>query len=155
MLLENQVCTLEQAKKLKELGVAQNSQFSHIYFPEMRYRLAAQEIGDARWLEGATDVDKDKDVQSAYSVAELGVMLPQEIDHEFNEHSSYYINYGYGADKAFAWYEDNDLEGINEVLNFEFFGGDTEAQARANMLIYLLEKKIINVEDVNKRLNEK
>src|SRR5574341_2010928 len=62
MKLENQVCTLEQAKRLKELGVTQESYFH---------------FGDH--LDGVTESwmhEGDEDVfYAAFTVAELGVMI--------------------------------------------------------------------------------
>lgn len=62
MKLENQVCTLEQAKRLKELGICQESYFLH--------GEEAGHIVESWSVEGYED-----EFYSVFTVAELGVML--------------------------------------------------------------------------------
>lgn len=66
MKLEQQVCSLELSKRLKELGVKQNSHFSwEELFGKPEYRLDVTIHGEHR--------------VSAFTVAELGEMLPEDI----------------------------------------------------------------------------
>lgn len=87
MQLENQVCNLELAKRLKELGVKQKSLFHYsVPVPER----AESEI-DKKTLKGcATEIFQQEmskrwgkcfDEFSAFTVAELGEML-EEAEHK-------------------------------------------------------------------------
>jgi hypothetical protein len=64
MELEKQICSLELAKKLKELGVKQDSLF---WWVNGRGRMELH------------DKHTDSDSVSAFTVAELGEMLPVKI----------------------------------------------------------------------------
>lgn len=133
MKLENQVCTLEQAKMLKELGVIQKSIFFHRYRiqPEEFWCIEMQGCSPASW---ATPVNE----YSAYTVAELGVML-------VNEENGYGFSVSY-KHPFFVFYEQG------------FFGSicscSYEAEAKAKMLIFLLQNKLVTSEECNKRLSE-
>jgi len=74
MKLENQACSLEQAKKLKALGVAQESLCQ--WFAEHRsgatHHVITMHQGGPSSVSGPCDY-------AAYTVAELGEMLP-DID---------------------------------------------------------------------------
>ena len=117
MELKDQVCSLESARKLKELGVKQESLF---YWHET-----------AR-LDGINNFNQSKInskyCYSAFTVAELGDMLPEMVDNlqiltwkkTWREQMTY-----------FCEHRDN------------VFSAETEAEARAKMLIYLLENKLI------------
>ncbi len=114
MKLEQQVVSLELAKKLKELGMKQDSHFW--------------------WHPDFTLVDigydsTNKDRISAFTVAELGEMLP-----DYLEPGSYF---NFSFDKGGRKYD------IAYVNTEHAIRGDTEADARAKMLIYLLENKLI------------
>lgn len=123
MKLEEQVISLELAKKLKELGVKQES---HFYWVEM-YEEPAQ-LFDLSWaLDPRRLANEQYRNVSAFTVAELGEMLP------------------------FGYYSRRGTRGFTcGTLNNENYGtrrGVTEADARAKMLIYLLENKLIKTND--------
>ena len=82
-----------------------------------------------------------------YTVAELGAMLPANIEYEFNQ---CYVS----SNKSCA--------GDSYYCNICIIGGSTlmydlerptEAAARAAMLIHLLEQNLITAEECNKRIN--
>ena len=136
MKLQDQVCTLEQAKKLKELGVIQDSIFCFIgdgnpdpkYFTSFEIYYSANamlEVG-ASWHEHRI---------AAFTVAELGIMLPSET-----------LTIRRGSESFPNW------EWENEGRQTGWGCFNTEAAARADHLIMLLENKLITVEEVNKRL---
>jgi len=137
MKLENQVTSLELSKKLNELGVKQESIWVWHDSAEAGEQLVelknesklAQQFGD--WI-------------SAFTVAELGEMLPKGyvIGHTFKPEE----------EKAIAchWYLIEDKTGKALDLGYnhkapydKMIYADTEANARAKMLIYLLENKLI------------
>ncbi len=130
MELSKQVVSLELAKKLKELGVKQESYFSW--------------VGDDIW-----DKTQQSDYQSTstlpsdqwislFTVAELGEILTEIKDdsaiYEFHNNRKGLHNYH-------IWHEEHDKRNdFKYVLD-----AHTEADARAKLLIYLIENKLINL----------
>lgn len=136
MQLEQQVVSLELARKLKDLGVNQQSCFTWVEsygdkeIPNGQYKLQSygtQFYGVVKnhWA-GGFDWELHP-MYAAFTVAELGEMLiPAEV------HSAF-VN----ASKEMKWIC-TDSHRANRLY------GITEADARAKMLIYLLENKLIN-----------
>lgn len=125
MKIEDQVVSLELAKKLKELGVKQESLFV--------WEAPNTEWGWTDWLVVPTSEQHDLEHYPAYTVAELGEMLAPNI-----EQDSIPKPHVTGFDNNIEWYtylEDN-AENEAEII------ADTEADARAKMLIYLLENNL-------------
>ena len=126
MKLEHQIVSLELANKLKELGVKQESLF---YWYESNHSIVASDIGKLFWYvtyKDDTALRNEKRV-SAFTVAELGEMLPD-----------FYETYRNGnPDIGWSCRE----KAMSEIYTF----GKTEADARAKMLIYLLENKLITL----------
>ena len=115
MKLEDQVCSLELAKKLKKLGVNQESlwywHFNEKHCPDDHINL-----------------HKDGNNCSAFTVAELGEMLPKASSYKHEDYSwcSLFVN----EEPAYMAHREYD---------------ETEANARAKMLTYLLENKLIEI----------
>jgi len=105
MKLEDQVCSLELAKQLNELGVKQESLF-YWWNSEGKEYVSDQYRMNDSW------VDYVK-TSSAFTVAELGEMLGDY----------------------------NDTDTVFKIKP------KTEADYRAKLLIYLIEEKIINIEE--------
>lgn len=135
MKLENQVVSLNQAKKLKELGVAQNSLLSWLDYSENPH-------GPKIVWSSMMAFEKDPTyVYAAFNVAEMGVMLPKAFGvcnwsfyhrHCWKGESVGYTSFGKQPIEQ-GWYA-------------------TEAEARCDMLIRLLENNIITAAEVNERL---
>lgn len=125
MKLENQVCSLDQAKRLKELGVNRQSIFN--WNCQKDYGFGGV-MEDSEYWNISFQQPKllTHLVYSAFTVAELGEMIPDD----------YYLPTNKGDA---GWW-------ISGRGNFESSLGKTEAQARAAMLIHLLEQKIITSE---------
>lgn len=122
MKLENQVCSLELAQKLKSLGVKQESLFQHnLLEKEDVYRIT---YGNPRTN---TFGRKFIDTVSAFTVAELGEMLPESF---------------WTVKRENKWWS-FEGETIEEGEENSLSCADTEADARAKMLCYLLENKLI------------
>lgn len=125
MELEKQIVSLELSRRLKELGVKQESLF---YWAQVdKYP------NGIKW-----DVLKKGerrthgDYVAAFTVAELGEMLPNKLG---DEHILIVW-------KNAAWnvtYEDSDGGKIRVEMAYD------EADARAKMLIYLIENKLITL----------
>lgn len=122
MKLEQQVCSLELAKRLKELGVKQDSEFywykSTNDKQEIRHRKSENSFEHC--IENFLNIGI---IVSAFTVAELGEMLP-----------AWSRSYNTGE------YWDCDCKPHGFHLT-----ADTEADARAAILIYLLENKLITL----------
>jgi hypothetical protein len=180
LTLEQQVVSLELAQKLKELGVKQESLF-YWFDP-----IAEQPVVARSNEEAVLKTFFPQKKYSAFTVAELGELLPKEItSDQLNKRFPYIANreavhkdddamieaeeaitedfqsvfdtemyegqyvdgfvdsikldYSTGKEIRYHWVTD-DWE-----LNYEVFSvtGDTEANCRAKMLIYLLENKLI------------
>lgn len=162
--LEKQVCSLDLARRLKELGAPQESLFyyvdtrkswkgyncpprSNMYEdpvfvpfhdlpqgdPELELHLGLEKALAAR--EG---YNKSEPL-SAYTSSELGEMLPEQ----------YFTRKHLGSGtqrwhwQIYSTFEEDMIKG--ELLYGHGHTSDTEADARAKMLIYLLEHKLINL----------
>lgn len=153
MNIENQVCTKEQAERLAALGITQESYFYH--YQQILNGVTTFEIYTAGhfdfglWsvnesVERAISGESKNKIYSAFTVAELGVMLPE-----------FYCSYRYfNNENGPFWkcYNDGNSE-YPEDDGVELC--PTEAQARAAMLIYLLEYDHITASEVNNRLTTK
>lgn len=141
MKLENQVCSLEQAKRLNELGIIQESLFYYCQDippnnPSLHYYGYAQENIPIDLLFGKQSELSTSNLffeYSTFTVAELGVMIPD----------SYYLPVNKGNN---GWWISNIRTEDESKL------ASIEAEARAEMLIYLLENSLITAEEVNQRL---
>lgn len=146
MELQKQVVSLQQAIRLNNLGVDLTSQFSWCWN-------GAKMDGEER-KDFFLNLDGFKDVwpeaYNAFTVAELGVMLPEV----FGEHNHVIRSYRPNPE----W-----VKGMKYPLNqwvcewgdacvHEAAFQPTEAEARADMLIWLLENNHTTAEEVNERL---
>ena len=149
MQLENQVVSLELAKKLKGLGVRQESYFYWVdsgwrnkgffviardgwacdcdFEPGSGHGCDLQELAEAE--EDDAKIGPGEIVggyaYSAFTVAELGEMLPMD-------------RVCTNKNTKFAIWFDSAIPPTESIIT-----GQTEADARAKMLIYLIEKKIV------------
>jgi len=151
--LEKQVCSLELAKRLKELGAPQESLFKWIQSWHTSESKDHQEvvndgwgIKDASpvfttgqevfkwWYAKAQKIEKER--YAAFTCAELGELMKGK--------SGFDEEYGYSAWNG-VWKEwgafifDCDAEESHRET------ATTEADARAKMLIYLLKQKLISL----------
>lgn len=126
MKLENQVVSLELAKRLKELGVKGSSVF---------WWLNLADGWKVLYYDFASEYDPINPIQ-AWTVAELGEMLPETV--------SSGKTWGGGYRALF-------VSDAHKIIHQE--DAPTEADARAKMLIHLLENKLITVEEVTARLH--
>lgn len=114
---EHQVTSLEPSKRLRVLGVPQDSYFC---WDKIKY-------GEYTIMKSPA-VPEIRDCFSAYTVAELGEMLPAfYATRRISDSPERWEAFRTFATKASAHEEQ----------------ADTEADARAAMLIYLLENKLI------------
>jgi len=133
MKIEDQVCSLELAKRLKELGVKQES---FCWWVEPEYTNDKEPFVQAEFPAGHT---ARTHIASAFTVAELGEMLPITIHGDFDHLI---------CDKAIQhWfvYYSCDREGSPRPKGGLYLQTEsTEANARAKLIVYLLENKFLN-----------
>jgi hypothetical protein len=137
MKLEQQVVSLGLAKRLKELGVKQESLFW--------WNRQTKELVYADKKSILTNIWSQTTWYSAFTVAELGEMLPVEIYFKISPKDSFRVRaewciYKFGNCWSLVLEECSDREG----KLYEDIRADTEADVRAKMLIYLLENKLID-----------
>ncbi len=141
--IQDQVANLEQSKRLKELGVNVESEFA---FVERLDKMELTHVGEFnRWaFQYSEPMAHERVNLPAYTVAELGVAI-----------GSGYYTFQSDLHKG-NWA----VSTIDDVLVWSF-GKEgkpiifpTEAQARAQLLIHLIESGELKIEEVNKRLNK-
>ncbi len=151
-----QLVSLKLARRMKQLGFAQESLWvwtneiiDHLH---TRVNICKFYLARSKHIDQLTE---EGEVIPAYTVAELGEMLPSHLkvknakkefttDGIWEEDARLVI----GQFKAplKAWYCDYHIYRPKPYTQFELYKGfksDTEANARAKMLIYLKEKGLI------------
>lgn len=144
MELKDQVCSKELSDTLNKLGVEKNSQFwwtnftgkwELCVFNEFEatvYFMSTDEIISVEVILEAEEKDKALSHYPAYTVAELGETMKGNPfwDVEFYQATWW----------GYTWLKNDKGEraGVGTKESF-----DTEANARAKMLIYLIENKLI------------
>ena len=139
MTLHDQLCSIEQAEELKRLGVTQQSLF---YYVNNWLNPRKQPIDNGEFIIIGTEKHKCKrkaeirganiEFVSSFSVAELGELLGKHI-----HIVSYSETYG---DFYMYW---------PTTKHF-----DTEAQARAFVLIQLIKEGLESIESINTKLKD-
>lgn len=117
MKLENQLTSLELSKKLKELGVKQESLW--YYF---------RPLGSTSEFSIGMEIERDDEVFSAFTVAELGEKLPRWFNIEKGDR---------------RWYVNPNIIPETNIPNFHYQADKNLANAMALMLCYLIENKLI------------
>lgn len=133
MNIEQQVCSLELAKRLKELGVDQNGLF---YYQDNPYKNGTPciDIMIQEWRPKNSEniiintecENNDNPRFSAFTVAELGNLFEKEI--------------ASGKDFSGKYFCRSILPSNDDMIIFDDFN---EANARAKMLIYLIDNKLL------------
>lgn len=152
MKLENQVCTLEQAKRLSDLGIEQESLFRNSLVIENE---------DYSWKLGYWNEYGDgSESYAAFTVAELSMMLPTHINYE---DETYFLEIILGSKRWLAeWHtnkkdlsivSDGELDRPRGVLWNTYKGNKYLVNVLADWVIALLENNVMTAEEVNQRLN--
>jgi hypothetical protein len=139
--IEQQVCSRELAKRLKELGVRQES---HFWWVKDCDEIKGWRVIGLNEICGELDshvpfsYEYMKDCErmerfSAFTVAELGEMLPKGSYSQLCEYKG-----------KWTWQVNTPLGSFANGFQREM----TEADARAKMLIYLIENGYVKAEDV-------
>jgi hypothetical protein len=140
MNLKLQVCSFELSERLKELGVEQESYFYWLNDCLDNWIIFHAENDNCNQHSGPGDITflnikkRENKAYSAFTVAELGEMLmPFNI-----------VTSKHKKGKKMIWniYIQDMYMRIHKTYQ-PSHAGETEADARAKLLIYLLEKKLI------------
>lgn len=165
MNIEKQVCSFEQAKRFAELKVGEDYFPLYVWVPpfpvfndtlklcpfiEFEHRLKNSILSDdAKTLVG---------FYPAFTVSELGVMLPEYIKVSGEEFQL--TKWGVpssitGTSLSFGMqYRVEPKQATTQTIPVNCLFSETEAGCRAKMLIHLLESEILSAETCNKRLVE-
>jgi hypothetical protein len=146
MNLESQVCSLDLAKRLKELGVKQESLFYHC----LNVKTFSEKDIEPHLI---AMVRSGSEYYSAFSVAELGFLLPNKIVIENNGIYRLKMN-----KYMFIWALTYKCTFSNIISSCDLYFpliliknilDKNEANCRARMLIYLIENGLVKAEDIN------
>lgn len=160
MKLDEQCCTLEQAKELRELGVKQDSLFYHFPNPNLPSIKKKYKLSDYNVRYGKEQIGKEthsiktlvlqgafQSTYSAFTVAELCVMLGDNFP-------TWSFKYR-GKTKWIATIQIKKAKrSYDTVLTAPEFDryAETQAQALATLLIATIKTGYLKVKDINKRL---
>ena len=146
MKIDDQVCTMAQAKRLKELGIIVPLHFFWWY-------TGLYENDMCQLISGFSS-DKGPLYFPAFTVAELGEMMP--VNFSYQDRQCFVTSEKYPNSSHTKW-----ICGIHTVwahdkpvIAKKYCLGRTEADCRAALLIYLLETKVISTESVNEMLKK-
>ena len=133
MPITNHVTSLDLSRRLRELKVPQKSYF--VWKPlfenkkEGKWRVSTRAIHAEKY---------DGELVSAYIASELGEMLKKGLEKTWK-----------GTDGK--WRCSWTYSPVRDRRRFQqSFEGETEADARAKMLIYFIENHLISVEELGK-----
>lgn len=152
MDISKQCCNLEQAKLLKSLGVIQESVF-YFHPSYVGIIIKGTNVTKTGTQHKRVSVSNDKASTSAFTVAELCVMLP-------NYYPSWRFEVVKGGTEVkwiatiIAGPNPPSPDDIHTLHEFDRYG-KTQAEALATLLIALLETGAITAEEVNQRLLSK
>lgn len=140
MELNKQVCSLELAKKLKELGVKQESYFSWVISQDKEKR----DIIQLRKTDIGIHNNPLYKMYHAFTVAELGEMLPVNIE---KDGVLYWLvckkEFLRNIERTPIYIVSYESQLYGEIGHTYLY---TEADARAKMLVYLLENGLIKLD---------
>ncbi len=148
MKIENQCCSREQGEQLLKLGITEKS-FLAFCWVSTSHEDSVIAILPTNIMNIGIPDEATTFIAPAFTVAELGVML--EMDGDKHLFDYFYNNHAGCFEVVLNERDERAVAGIKLVNREE---GDTEAEARAAMLIWLLENNIATAEEVNARLNE-
>lgn len=144
MKLEQQVCSLELSKRLKELGVKHESLFLYVEMPWILEGESGKILETRTFLKinaiHFVDFNSILDNWNAFTVAELGEMLPASLAPASGSQAERPILMQKTSENKYFTYGQLPNGTTNPI-----FCGNTEADARAKMLIYLIENKLMEL----------
>lgn len=146
MEIKEQLVSFDLAREMEELCVKQDSLWWWENYSKNAYGYVKElEVTDHSCVEDEVPtlglrVPKDYVICSAYTVAELGEMLPARIKTDYGSWTYLHIT---KRENTKEWVLD-----YNYLLDIAEIRENTEADARAKMLIYLIKEGYVKVEDL-------
>lgn len=137
MKLENQVISFELAQKLKELGVQNESQFRWWKGIGSQYLMPTDWSQFNMEPKPSYDTADVREYFPAYTVAELGEILPYWLPIKKRVRTQEWFFVSYKLTLGWFLKYENGSQSLYGVTD------KSEANARAKMLIYLLENKLV------------
>lgn len=143
MTTQDQVSSLEQSKRLKESGVKQDSLFYWVKGTDGEWSIIIR-----KELNGTISYQKGEHI-SAYTVAELGEILPhfikiKGVKYQLFESVSLGESDNPNSKRQWFMVYVNELD-YTDNAPIPFLMHYNEADARAKMLIYLIENNLIKL----------
>jgi hypothetical protein len=138
--LAEQVTNLELSKRLKELGIKQESLFYYSLDHCESGQIAINILYDIQ------PFFEEDDFYSAFTVAELGKMIPSVILAKSVSSTDIPIIFQKYFDNLFCIYGQ-----LQNGMTYPVYTDNTEANARAKFLIYLIENNLISEEFLCKK----
>lgn len=141
MNLQDQVVSLALAKRLQELGITKTGLFFWVARKDKLLERGIRVFGVAyiHWFHDLDDTDSldNYEIYPAFTVAELGELIKpiNQVDDERN-----YFTFWDQLGMWVAWEQEHGL-----YENECHICASTEADARAKMLIHLLENKLMEI----------
>lgn len=150
MKLEQQVTSLELSKRLKKLGVKQESAFwwvqqvDEVHIP----RHLPKYVPVDSWVVIDRQGAHGQESISAFTVAELGEILPATITRQEEYIEPYDFTSQRLGDGWICFYQT--IHGFRSLNGDEgLVSARTEADARARMVAYLIDSAILTVSQIN------
>jgi hypothetical protein len=150
MKIEQQVISIEIAKKLKSLGVRQDSVYYWLYIPEKeifdsninRRRVRKESYKLLPWIKNKA---VHNEVWAAFNVAELGEMLPAGAPIPHNTRFGKWFKSSELVIKKLPQNCDWHAQFVNPNTGVKSVGftADTEADARGELLLFLLRNNLV------------
>lgn len=160
--LKTQICSIEQSKKLLELGINFQSYFYYVTGWKNPIGILLDDGEEVinqhqQHITRVTARNRNADIQiiPAYNVSELGVMLPDELYHMDN--CLYclkpwtYMDKGWVVDFRMVYQSNKNPQ--DRIPNKYIITNSLESRTRACMIIYLLENNLNSVEMIERRYN--
>lgn len=160
MRVENQICSFENATRLKELGIRVHSLFCYVnnwvnprqeLIADGQYIISSEmkHITRVKGRERGVEVD----FIPAFTATELGYLLPSLLPHKEYEYGSALVQM-FPDGKEQDYY----VSSYVEVCSDLDYGGTiyhhaakTEADSRAGLLLDLIGKGLVKVESINEK----
>lgn len=145
--IEQHVTSLALSKRLHELGIKKKSVFSYVAFENPPYGICKPaDVTDDRWdiyLNTTRDKCPPDYYVTAYLASELGEFLPTEIPPKSGSGSYKELTILHCGGMWFVGYKKENGWVLPIAIE------PNECEARAKMLIHLIEEGIVKVEDLN------
>ena len=140
MKIEDIFCSEEQSVRLKELGIVQESLF---YYTDSKWGIMPKK-----------SIDFSGNPRSAFTIGELGFLLPKKIRKDRMDFT-YRVNLNKSGNWEYKYRTRcNRQKGIYKSIPLILVTNKSEAQARADILIFLLENGHITAEFCNNIIKE-